>query len=133
MNGQPGKQSIAPFVRASILHIGAAAATASVREELTRDHRVTTTEVDRAYAVSRVTPGTNLLALHAQLGHQLGGWQLAIQAVMVGAGLPIVPAILLALLSEQTSPLIAAIMAERVAIRAVARVAYDRFASAFIA
>ena len=29
-------------------------------------------DVDAAYAVSRITPGTNLLALYAVLGHRLG-------------------------------------------------------------
>ena len=68
------RPGIGPFVRASALHIGAAAATASLRDELIQDERATAHDVDAAYAVSRVTPGTNLLALYALLGHRLGGW-----------------------------------------------------------
>jgi chromate transport protein ChrA len=87
---------LTPFVRASSLHIGAAAATAALRHDLVRDHQVMPEEVDRAYAVSRVTPGTNLLALYAVLGHRLGGWPLAALAVMVGAVVPAVLAVLIA-------------------------------------
>ena len=104
------KHPLGAFLRASSLHIGAAAATASIREELTRDHGVTADEVDQAYAVSRVTPGTNLLALYAQLGHRLGGWPTAIQAVAIGAAVPAVAAVILAALSERQTPWVAAVM-----------------------
>ena len=77
-------RALTAFLRASSLHIGAAAATAALREELTLEHPVTPRDIDAAYAVSRITPGTNLLALYAQLGHNLGGWPLAGQAVAVG-------------------------------------------------
>jgi chromate transport protein ChrA len=83
-----GRSLLAVFVRASALHVGAAATTAALREELSRDGRLTADEVDTAYAVSRLTPGTNLLAIYAQLAHQLGGWRLAAQAVAVGAIVP---------------------------------------------
>jgi chromate transport protein ChrA len=63
---------LGPFLRASTLHIGAAAATASLREELVRAGRVTPREIDGAYAVSRLTPGTNLLALYAVIGIDSG-------------------------------------------------------------
>jgi chromate transport protein ChrA len=90
------QSSLVPFVRASSLHVGAAAAAASLRQDLIHDHQVTASEIDRAYAVSRVTPGTNLLALDAVLGHRLGGWSLAAQAVIVGAFVPAVVALLVA-------------------------------------
>ena len=99
------------FLRASSLHIGAAAATSALREELTRDHPVATRDIDAAYAVSRITPGTNLLALYAQLGHKLGGWPLAVQAVAVGIGVPAVLAVMVAWLSERDTVWIASIMA----------------------
>jgi chromate transport protein ChrA len=79
---------LAAFVRASTFHIGAAAAAASLRRDLTEDHRLGPHDIDAAYAVSRVTPGTNLLALYAVLGHRLGRWPLAVQAVAVGALVP---------------------------------------------
>ena len=106
------RSALGAFVRASSLHIGAAAATASLREELVRDHGLTPGDVDAAYAVSRVTPGTNLLALYALLGHRLGGWKLALQAVAVGSLVPASVAVLVAFLySRSTSPIIADVMA----------------------
>jgi chromate transport protein ChrA len=65
---------LAPFLRASSLHIGAAAAAASLRHDLVKEGKVESRDIDAAYAISRVTPGTNLLALYALLGHRLGGW-----------------------------------------------------------
>ena len=104
--------ALGAFVRASSLHIGAAAATASLREELVRDHGLTPGDVDAAYAVSRVTPGTNLLALYALLGHRLGGWRLALQAIAVGSLVPASVAVLVAFLySQSTSPVVADVMA----------------------
>jgi chromate transport protein ChrA len=103
--------SVVPFVRASSLHIGAAAAAASLRRELVDDHGLTGSDVDRGYAVSRVTPGTNLLALYAVLGHRLGGWSLAVQAIIVGACVPAVIAVLVAMLYTHTDALfVAALM-----------------------
>ena len=100
------RSALGAFVRASSLHIGAAAAAASLREELVRDHGLTPGDVDAAYAVSRVTPGTNLLALYALLGHRLGGWRLALQAIAVGSLVPASVAVLVAFLyTRSTSPI----------------------------
>jgi len=106
------KRALPAFVRASTLHIGAAAATAALRHELVESHCVEPHEIDSAYAVSRVTPGTNLLALYALLGHRLGGWKLSVQAVAVGAVVPASVAVLIAFLYTQSrSPVVAAMMA----------------------
>ena len=108
----PSRSALGAFVRASSLHIGAAAATASLREELVRHHGLTPGDVDAAYAVSRVTPGTNLLALYALLGHRLGGWKLALQAIAVGSLVPASIAVLIAFLySRSTSPILLDVMA----------------------
>jgi len=78
---------------------------------LVESHRVESHEIDSAYAVSRVTPGTNLLALYALLGHRLGGWKLSVQAVAVGAFVPASVAVLLAFLyTASTSSIVAAMM-----------------------
>jgi chromate transport protein ChrA len=107
----PPRPGIGPFVRASALHIGAAAATASLRDELIRDERATAHDVDAAYAVSRVTPGTNLLALYALLGHRLGGWPLALSAVAVGVLMPgVVAVILVALYTHASTGFVSALM-----------------------
>jgi chromate transport protein ChrA len=103
---------LAAFVRASCLHIGAAGAAASLRHDLVGRHNLTTHDIDAAYAVSRVTPGTNLLALYALLGHRLGGWRLALEVVAVGALLPASLAVVIAYAySHSTSPMLTALMA----------------------
>jgi chromate transport protein ChrA len=104
--------ALAAFMRASTLHIGAAAAAASLRHDLVKDHQVEAYDIDTAYAVSRITPGTNLLALYALLGHRLGGWPLAAQAVAVGALVPATVAVMIAVVyTEYTSPAVEALMA----------------------
>lgn len=106
------RSPLAVFLRASSLHIGAAAATAALREELVADRRLAPREVDVAYAVSRLTPGTNLLALHAQLGRRIGGWPLALGAVTVGAVVPAIFAVAIAAAYQHSqSPAVAALMA----------------------
>jgi chromate transporter len=87
---------LAPFVRASALHIGAAAAASSLREELVGTRATSAADFDGAYAVARSTPGTNLLALYALLGHRLGGWSLALSAAAVGVLVPGTVAVLVA-------------------------------------
>ena len=106
------RSALGAFLRASSLHIGAAAATASLRSELVEDHGLTAQDVDAAYAVSRVTPGTNLLALYALLGHRLGGWKLALQAIAIGSLVPASVAVFVAFFySRSASPLVADVMA----------------------
>ena len=47
-------------------------------------------EFDEAYAVARLTPGTNLLAMYALLGKRLGGWRGAATALTAGTIIPAV-------------------------------------------
>ena len=58
------------FVRASSLHVGAAAAAAALRRDLVDTGRLSASAFDEAYAVARVTPGTNLLAMYTLLGER---------------------------------------------------------------
>ena len=76
------------FLRASGLHVGAAAAAASLRRDLAEEGFVTNSEFDEAYAVARITPGTNLLAMYTLLGQRLAGWRGAILALSAGAIIP---------------------------------------------
>ena len=101
---------LAAFARASGFHIGAAAAAASLRHDLAKDHRVEAHDIDAAYAISRVTPGTNLLAFYAALGHRIGGWPLAIQAVAVGALVPALVVVVLAFFYTEYTPVVATFM-----------------------
>ena len=71
---------LASFLRASTLHVGAAAAAASLREDLA-DQSLTSSEFDEAYAIARLTPGTNLLAMYTLLGERLAGWRGATTAL----------------------------------------------------
>jgi len=76
------------FIRASSLHVGAAAAAAALRRDLVDAGRLPSAAFDEAYAVARVTPGTNLLAMYTLLGERFAGWRGALLALGVGALLP---------------------------------------------
>ena len=78
---------------ASTTHVGAAATSASLRETLAQEHLVTTEQFDRSFAASRLTPGTNLIALFAALGGIVGGPLGAITTVVVG----LLPAVIISI------------------------------------
>jgi chromate transport protein ChrA len=68
-------------------------------------------DIDGAYAVSRVTPGTNLLALYAVIGHRLGGSGVALSAVAVGVFVPAAIAlIVVALYTHFSAGFVSALM-----------------------
>lgn len=83
------------FIRASTLHVGAAAAAAALRRDLVDTGRLQSTAFDEAYAVARVTPGTNLLAMYTLLGERFAGWRGGLLALGVGAFVPTVIAVTL--------------------------------------
>lgn len=76
------------FIRASSLHIGAAAAAVSLRRDLVQAGLVSDDEFSRCFAIARLTPGTNLLAFYAALGYRLASWRGAAAAIVVGAAVP---------------------------------------------
>ena len=76
------------FVRASSLHVGAAAAAAALRRDLVDNGPLPSTVFDEAYAVARITPGTNLLAMYTLLGERFAGWAGAVSALAVGTFVP---------------------------------------------
>jgi chromate transporter len=76
------------FVRASSLHVGAAAAAVSLRGDLVERNLVSDDDFSRCFAIARLTPGTNLIALYAALGYRIGGWLGGAAAVTVGTALP---------------------------------------------
>jgi chromate transporter len=76
------------FARASSLHIGAAAAAVSLRSELVKRGLVSDDDFSRCFAIARLTPGTNLLALYAALGYRIASWPGAAAAVVVGTAIP---------------------------------------------
>ena len=86
---------VAEFVRASSLHVGAAASAAALRRDLVDSGRLSSETFDEAYAVARITPGTNLLAMYVLLGERFGGWIGALTALGLGALVPAVIAVLL--------------------------------------
>ena len=86
---------VGAFVRASSLHVGAAAAAAALRRDLVDKGRLSASAFDEAYAVARLTPGTNLLAMYALLGERFAGWRGALIALMVGALIPALIAVTL--------------------------------------
>jgi chromate transporter len=76
------------FIRASSLHIGAAAAAVSLRGELVPRGLVSDDEFSQCFAIARLTPGTNLLALYAALGYRIASWSGAAAAIAVGTAVP---------------------------------------------
>lgn len=91
----PLRRVIWLMIRTSIVHVGAAASAAALRKELSREALVAEGSFDTVFAAARLTPGTNLIALFAGLGHQVGGLGGAIAAVTVG----LVPAAALSMLA----------------------------------
>jgi chromate transporter len=91
----PSSQELpaAAFVRASTLHIGAAAGAAALRRDLVERGSLRAHAFDEAYAVARLTPGTNLLAMYALLGERFARLKGAIVALSIGAIAPSVIAI----------------------------------------
>lgn len=83
------------FVRASSLHVGAAAAAAALRRDLVDNEKLPASAFDEAYAVARVTPGTNLLAMYTLLGERFAGWRGALTALAVGTLVPALIAVAL--------------------------------------
>ena len=83
-----GRFPLLEFIRASSLHVGAAAAAAALRRDLVDTNRLSSAAFDEAYAVARVTPGTNLLAMYTLLGERFAGWRGALLALGVGALVP---------------------------------------------
>jgi len=81
------------FIRASSLHVGAAAAAASLQTELVKMGLVSEHIFTRCFAVARLTPGTNLLALYSSLGYEIASWRGALVALAVGAVVPALIAI----------------------------------------
>lgn len=86
---------LGPFIRASSLHVGAAAAAAALRRDLVDNGALSGTAFDEAYAIARVTPGTNLLAMFTLLGERFAGWTGALAALAVGTLTPAVIAVTL--------------------------------------
>jgi chromate transporter len=101
------------LVRASGLHVGAAAAAASLRDDLVGAGQISDGEFNRCYAVARLTPGTNLLALYAALGYQIAAWWGALASLAIGTVVPALIAITAAAfyIHYASQPLIARFMA----------------------
>jgi chromate transporter len=96
------------FIRASSLHIGAAAAAASLRSDLVDGGYIDSAAFNEAYAVARLTPGTNLLAMYALLGYRLRGQRGAALALSIGALVPALIALVIAVVyvSRAADPLV---------------------------
>src|SRR5262245_34263123 len=74
--------------RVSTLHVGGIATMTWLRDGLIATGSVTAGEFDRAFAVSRLTPGTNLLAFHTAIGYYVGRWRGALSCLTVATVLP---------------------------------------------
>ena len=76
------------LLRACSLHVGAAAAASSLRKELVDTGALKSSTFDEAYAIARLTPGTNLLAMFALLGAHFSGWRGSLLAIAIGTFVP---------------------------------------------
>lgn len=76
------------LVRAAGLHVGAAASAAALRRDLVETGQLQPEHFDEAYAVARLTPGTNLLAMYVLLGERFRGWSGALSALLIGVFVP---------------------------------------------
>jgi chromate transporter len=85
----------ASFVRASSLHVGAAAAAAALRRDLVDSQKLPASAFDEAYGVARLTPGTNLLAMYTLLGERVARWKGASMALAIGTLVPALIAVAL--------------------------------------
>jgi len=74
--------------------------------------RVSEADFDRCFAVARLTPGTNLLALYTPLGSRIASWRGAAVALAISTILPALIATVLAALYPRYShePLVAKAM-----------------------
>ena len=91
----PDRFPLVEFVRASSLHVGAAASAAALRRDLVDRGGLPSQAFDEAYAVARITPGTTLLAMYVLLGERFGGWTGSVAALAVGAFVPAAIAVIL--------------------------------------
>ena len=82
---RPGLGTVLRLVaRASATHIGGTPTQSWLRTALVDTGRVSADAFNRWFAVSRLTPGTNLLAFYAVLGHHIARWRGALACVGVG-------------------------------------------------
>lgn len=79
---------LAMVLRASTLHIGGIATQSWLRTMLVDTGRVSADDFNRCFAVSRLTPGTNLLAFYAALGYRVARWRGALACLSIGAFVP---------------------------------------------
>lgn len=84
----PGRSLWMAFLRACSLHVGAASAASSLRRELVDTGAIKSATFDEAYAIARLTPGTNLLAMFALLGAHFRGWRGSLLAIAIGTLVP---------------------------------------------
>lgn len=91
------------LLRASSLHVGAAASAAALRRDLVETGQLSADHFDEAYAVARVTPGTNLLAMYVLIGERFAGWRGAMVALVIGAFVPALVAVTLGVAYVESS------------------------------
>lgn len=82
-------RAVLPLVlRASSVHIGGIATQSWLRTMLVDTGRLAADDFNRAFAVARLTPGTNLLAFYVALGHKVARWRGALACLSVATLVP---------------------------------------------
>ncbi len=95
------------------MHVGAASAATSLRNDLVSAGEITEGEFNESFAVARLTPGTNLLALYTLLGFRVASWPGAISSLALGTlvGGVIITVVAALYVAYSTEPLVARGMA----------------------
>jgi chromate transporter len=75
-------------LRASTLHMGGTATQSWLRARTVGAGLITEDDFNRCFAVARLTPGTNLLAFYAALGHVLARWRGAAVCLAIASFVP---------------------------------------------
>ena len=107
-----GARRLAPVLalitQASSLHVGGIATMTWLRQRFIATGSVTAAEFDRAFAVARLTPGTNLLAFFAAIGYTVARWRGVITCLVISSVLPgaITVALSILYVDHAASPLI---------------------------
>jgi chromate transporter len=88
--GSPGKLTtvLQLVARASTFHVGGIATMSWLRSGLVDTGVISSGQFDRAFAVARLTPGTNLLAFHTAVGYYVARWRGGAAGVALGTLLP---------------------------------------------
>jgi chromate transport protein ChrA len=99
----PTRAVAVAIAQESLRNVSGSAAAAALQERLAAEGLLPRHVFHIAYAAARLTPGTNLLALYAAVGHATGGWRGALAGLAAGSVPSAICAVCIAWLYERLS------------------------------